>query len=177
MYDLWKGGQQDSDTLSMLAAQYKRRALHDNAGTPRKTPDAELLACARDLYLEAFRRNLEDYYPAINAAYLCVLLGASDVAKGRTLAGHIFDLWEKQAGKDWWLASTLAEALLLEQKYDDACRCLEQALGRCKPTSFQLEATRAQVALYQRYAADEDDRAGAARFHQILVERLAKATA
>ena len=99
MYGLWTSGVQDSDTLCMLAAQYKRRALYNEDGQVQpKESNRHLLERARDLYLEAFRRDITNYYSAINAAYLGVILGGDDSGKGRSLANYIITAWKSDFG-------------------------------------------------------------------------------
>ena len=68
VYGLWQAGHHDAETLSMLAAQYKRRALYaGNADFDPETMNYELLHRAKNLYLEAFRIEIDNYYPVINA--------------------------------------------------------------------------------------------------------------
>lgn len=57
VYSLWSLGVKDSDTLSMLAAQYKRKALISSSGiiNSADTINYDLLKRATALYVEAFR--------------------------------------------------------------------------------------------------------------------------
>lgn len=153
MYGLWKTGKKDSDTLSMLAAQYKRRAVGADSEVAPDRVNLVLLRRARDLYIEAFRRKFSDYYPAINAAYLDRILEHltdSGTGKGIKLAQHIYNSWRdtREEEMDWWLASTLAEAELLQEDYDESRNLFSEALSKYSPDEFERAATRDQISLY-----------------------------
>lgn len=156
VYGLWQIGMKDSDTLSMLAAQYKRRALFNEAGDVcRASINIELLIKAKDLYLEAFRRNIEDYYPAINAAYLYRILGAQENIQGMKLAQYVSISWIKREGENWWLDSTLAEALLLQDFFAAAYLTFERALQLHQPDSFERASAVDQIGTYARLTGNE----------------------
>ncbi len=149
VYSLWQQGMKDSDTLSMLAAQYKRRALVGTDDTISiDKVNRELLLKAKDLYLEAFRRNIEDYYPAINAAYLYRFLGGSESDNGIKLARYVMDSWQNREGENWWLDSTLAESLILQDSLPKAEVTFAKALDRHHPDSFERSATITQINTY-----------------------------
>ena len=161
VYSLWQQGMKDSDTLSMLAAQYKRRALVDQddsilVGTVNK----ELLHRAKDLYLEAFRRNIEDYYPAINAAYLYRFLGGSESETGIKLARYVMNSWHGQEGENWWLDSTLAESQILQDCLDEASETFARALERHHPDSFERSSVIAQISTYATLLGKEKELEG-----------------
>ncbi|MZP31008.1 hypothetical protein GTO91_14920 [Heliobacterium undosum] len=149
VYGLWQSGVRDSDTLSMLAAQYKRRALYgDGTVVAKASINKNLLCRARDLYLEAFRINIEDYYPAINAAYLYKIIAGIELGRGNRLALYILDVWGERRGEDWWLDSTLAEAEMLLENYEDCITGFQEAIERHKPDAFQRKAVHEQISLY-----------------------------
>ncbi|MGB1110290.1 MAG: tetratricopeptide repeat-containing protein, partial [Gammaproteobacteria bacterium] len=151
VYSLWQRGLRDGDTLSMLAAQYKRRAFVDANGEPREEPERELLERAFDLYLEALRIDLGNYYPAINAAYLGIMLNTeSNAGKGRKLAQYLLNTWSDSPDKDWWLSSTLAECELLMGDAETAREKMEKAINDTHPDSFDLQSTRQQIELFSR---------------------------
>jgi class 3 adenylate cyclase len=149
VYGLWQLGAKDSDTLSMLAAQYKRRAIFEE-GELLRVQDVrlELLTRARDLYLEAFRLNIEDYYPAINVAYLYKMLGGLEAGKGTKLAGYIVQAWSNKRGENWWMDTTLAEAELLHDDLESAIEMLHSAIQRHNPSVFDRKATAEQIRIY-----------------------------
>ncbi|MHC6202865.1 tetratricopeptide repeat-containing protein [Breznakiellaceae bacterium SP9] len=149
IYGLWQSGHHDSDTLSMLAAQYKRRSLYgDNEAVSSKTINHDLLNRALNLYIEAFRLNIEDYYPVINAAYIYMMLGGSEKKKGRKLAQYIIASWGNLKDNDWWRKATIAEAQLLLGAYIESEHAFKEAVETGKPDKFMLEATREQIKIY-----------------------------
>lgn len=155
MFGLWHSGHQDADTLSMLAAQYKRRAIFGKSQTEsidKVKPDKiniEMLKRACKLYVEAFRKNIDEYYPAINAAYLYLLID-EEPGKGRNLASLILKRWETPEEKDWYLASTLAEAEMLVKDPEDVLKAFKKAVEQYEPTVFQLHATLEQIKIYAK---------------------------
>jgi len=152
VYGLWQLGAKDSDTLSMLAAQYKRRAIYEN-GELLNSEEVriELLTRARDLYLEAFRLNIEDYYPAINVAYLYKMMGGMEAGKGTKLAGYILQAWNSKQGENWWIDSTLAEAELLQDDFESALQLFKLAIERHDPSIFDKKATSEQIKIYAHF--------------------------
>ena len=162
VYWLWRQHPGDSDVLSMLAANYKRRALFGGNldesvdKLSRDSIDRRLLTRARNLYLEAFRLNIDDYYPAINAAYLYKMLGGKEVGQGNKLATHIRVVWGKDKGRDWWTDATLAEAELVLGDYDAANSELKDAIATHEPNIFELQSTLLQIRIHAALV-DEDD--------------------
>lgn len=149
IYGLWNAGYQDSDTLSMLAAQYKRKGLYGKDNLVSKdTLNFDLLSRAKNLYIEAFRINIEDYYPAINAAYLYRIIGGKESGKGNKLAQYIISSWGIRKGESWWLDSTLAEAELLQEDIEEAEKQFKTAIQLHNPDRFQKTSTLEQVKLY-----------------------------
>jgi len=150
MYDLWQSGKQDSDTLCMLAAQYKRKALFDqeNKIQSREQMDRPLLERSYKLYLEAFRRDLDSYYAAINAAYNGVILSGAVKEAGK-LAKYIKIVWMKDQGQNWWKDATLAEAEMLEGGYRKSLQWFQKALQAHNPPSFERASTATQIEIFQ----------------------------
>lgn len=157
LYSLWRNIEDEkskdaSEILAMLAAQLKRRALMKNGNEPlsRSKLNRQMLEKAANLYLEAFRLNIADYYPAINAAYLQVMMGGEWEESGKDLAQYILTVWSKDKGKTHWLDFTLAECLLLEGKFEEATAELEAAIDKHIATLgvFDIEATKIQVLQY-----------------------------
>lgn len=153
IYGLWSFGLRDSDTLSMLAAQYKRKALDYKDGKINiDNINSSLLIRAKELYLEAFRLNISDFYPAINAAYLYKIIGGTETGKGTKLASYIINVWTpiSKTKSDWWLHSTLAEAELLQDDYEAFLTKLKEAIEKCKPNIFNKTSTREQLIIYEQ---------------------------
>lgn len=161
MYGLWHSGAKDTDTLCMLAAQYKRRAIYGEVKDDNKTLDRDtsinksLLNRAGKLYLEAFRRDINQYYPAINAAYIYIIMKDKYAGKGRQLARYIKQTWSKDKGDNWWLDATLAEAEMLSADIEEAEKDFEQAIKKHTPSAFELSSTYEQIDLYAKLADEE----------------------
>lgn len=157
IYTLWSSGHKDPDTLSMLAAQYKRRAIYGDNQKPlhELTTDEinhNLIERSCRLYIEAFRLNLDDFYPAINAAYLYKMFGGQYAGAGGTkLAHYITVAWGHRKGESWWLDATLAEAELILDDYALAYNEITQAIARHTPGNFELMATHEQISLYAHF--------------------------
>jgi class 3 adenylate cyclase len=158
VYGIWQSGACDSDSLSMIAAQYKRRALFgQNESIVKDDINYQLLHRAKNLYIEAFRKNIEDYYPAINAAYLYRMLGGSEKGRGTKLAAYIATSWRQIQGENWWIDATLAEAELLVDDFERALPRFEEALERHKPSVFERESTRTQILSYSTVSGLADE--------------------
>ncbi len=151
VYGLYVTGNKDSDTLSMLAAQYKRRALMDGTTVlPIKKINKDYLNRAVDLYLSAFRLNIDDYYPAINCAYLYKIDDNETTGKGNKLAAYIYSAWKNKKGEDWWLDATLAETKLLQGDYEKAFELLNEAVNKHNPTMFNKQSVKEQISIYAK---------------------------
>ena len=155
VYGLWQSGMKDPDTLSMLAAQYKRRALSNGTEFSKENINIDLLTRSKDLYLEAFRINIDDYYPAINVAYLYKMIGGLFSGKGVKLATYIVDAWGDREGKEWWLDSTLAEAELLLEDYEEFEIKMLKAIDKYRPDYFERKAVSEQIQIYAIVTSSE----------------------
>jgi class 3 adenylate cyclase len=151
IYGVWQLGNKDSDTLSMLAAQYKRRALFDtdNNLLSKNKINQQLLDRALSLYIEAFRLNIEDYYPAINIAYLYKILGGDNSGKGNRLAQYIIDTWA-ELEDDWWLASSILECEIIIEDFENLDSKFENIISKYSPSNFDKQATFTQIELYAK---------------------------
>ena len=132
----------------MLAAQFKRQAIiKDKQILSIDEVDEDVLKRAVSLYLEAFKYNFDDYYPAINAAYLLVILGGKTALYGRKLAQYIKATWDEEKGSSHWLDFTLAEAALVDGFYEDALVGFKGALERHSKTIgiFDIDSTKTQI--------------------------------
>jgi len=130
------------DNISLEARLYKDQFLK------AKDPGikTQLGKKARDLYLEAYRIN-NNYYPAINAATLSMIIG--DQSACRRLAEEVLTLCgpvaSSDGSEDYYLDVTRAEANLLLGKNDEvgpalaqACRGHAQDYGKLSTTWKQL---------------------------------------
>jgi tetratricopeptide (TPR) repeat protein len=158
IYGVWQLNNKDSDTLSMLAAQYKRRALTDENGNfvNKENINLELLERALNLYIEAFRLDIEDYYPAINIAYLYKIMGGVQAGRGNKLANFIQKTWQNYDEKDWWLDITLLECDIIQDDLENIDIKLDKLLNQYKPNYFEKRAVLEQIDLYKHFV-DIDD--------------------
>ena len=158
IYGVWQLNNKDSDTLSMLAAQYKRRALINESGDfiDKDNINLELLERALNLYIEAFRLDIEDYYPAINIAYLYKIMGGVQAGRGNKLANFIQKTWQNHNEKDWWLDITLLECDIIQDDLENIDIKLDKLLNQYNPNYFEKKAVLEQINSY-KYFVDIDD--------------------
>lgn len=156
IYGVWQLNNKDSDTLSMLAAQYKRRALYseDNILLDKKDINSDLLKRSLSLYIEAFRLNIEDYYPAVNIAYLYKIIGGIEEGKGVKFANYISSTWKHEKGKDWWIDSTLLECEIISSDFENLDKQFQEIVEEHKPNYFQKKSTYTQIELYSHLVGD-----------------------
>ncbi|WP_349346599.1 adenylate/guanylate cyclase domain-containing protein [Priestia megaterium] len=165
LYSLWqsisdKSSKDAYDILSMLAAQFKRRATiphHKDSQRPSYI-DIELLKSATNLYLAAFKISPDEYYPAINAAYLYKIiekLGHTQLqvksGTGTKLANYILKTWgEGHMKGNWWLDATLSEAYMLKGDFQKAKEAFQYAVKNHenKVKMFEVEGTKMQIEQY-----------------------------
>lgn len=164
LYSLWqsiddKNSKDAYDILSTLAAQFKRRALASRPGDVK----IDLLNRAKGLYLTAFKINPQEYYPAINAAYLYRMteeLGhEQSEAIGKKLAAYIIKTWGKPGiERNWWLDASLAEAKILQGRFSEAAADFREAMGEYvnKTKMFEIESTKAQIEQYLKVVGLEE---------------------
>lgn len=161
MYGLWQSGAGDADTLSMLAAQYKRRALHGEDGRllPKGEINIELLTRSRNLYIEAFRRDISSFYSLLNAAYIMSFV-CDPLVGCATFTRYLIDAFEPnnpEDYEDWWHAAAIAEAELLSGEIAIACKLFRQATKQFDPKPFELDSTRKQIELYAHLTGKSDE--------------------
>lgn len=152
IYGVWQLGDKDSDTLGMLAAQYKRRALFtkENQLKVGNNINIELLKRSLSLYIEAFRLNIEDYYPAINIAYLYKIIGGPEKGRGIKLAQYIVSTWKNSPKSDWWLDTTLLECEIIMGDCENLDIKFNQAIEKHSPNYFEKKSTFTQIELYSK---------------------------
>lgn len=152
IYGVFQLENKDSDTLSMLAAQYKRRALFDknNKLVEYDNINTELLKRSLSLYIEAFRLNIEDYYPVINIAYLYRIMGGVEKGKGVKLADYIKSTWAWSKGSDWWIDTTLLECEIVMEDFENLDREFELLIEKHNPNYFEKKSTYTQLEIYSK---------------------------
>ncbi len=160
MYCLLQADMDDFDTISMLAAQFKRRALfgdkpnNENQKINKEQIDYNLLKIAMELYLEAYRKKIDAYYPAINAAYLQKMLKIKDALP---FADYISQRWEKERDPDWYYYSMQAETQLIADRFDEAKKLMERAIRLGKPDNFKRQSTLVQIKQYLKVVGLESE--------------------
>ncbi len=152
IYGVFQLENKDSDTLSMLAAQYKRRAFFNNKDKLLAYDDinSELLERALSLYIEAFRLNIEDYYPAINIAYLYKIMGGMNEGKGIKFAEYIKSTWALNKGSDWWIDTTLLECEIIIKDYENLDKEFQLLIEKHTPNYFEKKSTYTQLEIYSK---------------------------
>ncbi len=177
---------QEPEVLTLLASNYKRKALSDpsnnNEWIDKKLIDAELLTKAITIYYESYgnKEDKEKYYDAINLAYLLKIadsleleldeleekIGAIEVERlYKELSLH----WRVDDRK-WWEVSSDAEFLMLLGKTDLAISKINDFLEfKYDPkNTFNIEATLRQLEMYLHFV----DESNAKKFYEYLVESL-----
>jgi tetratricopeptide (TPR) repeat protein len=117
---LCERGERDPETLGI----YGRTWMDRYARSGEKND----LRQSRDLYAEAFDYAPDDYYTGINAAAKSVFL--DDRKEAARYAGAVRELVGTSAKPgDYWLTATVAEVLLIEEKYAEAGAMYEAAVA------------------------------------------------
>lgn len=158
IYGVFQLENKDSDTLSMLAAQYKRRALFDKNDKllNYENINTELLERSLSLYIEAFRLNIEDYYPAINIAYLYKIMGGMNEGKGIKFAEYIKLTWGWSKGKNWWIDTTLLECEVIIKDFENLDKEFESLITYHKPNYFEKKAVYMQLEIYSKFTGTNE---------------------
>lgn len=131
------------DNLSLEARLYKDQFLKAKEPGIRTALGKK----ARDLYLEAYRIN-NNYYPAINAATLSLIIGDPDACQH--LAQEVLKLCEQSSSsdeEDYYLDVTRAEANLLLGKDDAITPGLSRAYQSHSHDYGKLSTTWKQLSL------------------------------
>jgi class 3 adenylate cyclase/tetratricopeptide (TPR) repeat protein len=112
----------------------------------------ELLSRAFEYYNRAFEIEPRDYYPGINAASIALLKGNRDAATN--LAKQVIEICQAQPENDrdtYWNKATVAEALAVLDKREEAGRAYRGAVSSGKPKLRDLASTRKQARLLSRH--------------------------
>jgi tetratricopeptide (TPR) repeat protein len=134
-------GAADSETLSLLGRTWKDDWLASR--------DAEVLKRSRDAYERAYAMPSTDpAYPGINVATLALLAG--DTATAQRVAEEVRGYCEKLAAggpPDYWNQATLAEALAVLGRIDEAAQAYGEAVRLGNGNLRELSSTRRQARL------------------------------
>jgi hypothetical protein len=116
---LYEEGERDPETLGIYARTWMDR--YDLSKDPKD------LRNSRNYYAEAFARTDDDYYTGINAAAKSLLL--DDPALADIYAARVSKIvGDDPAAGDYWKTATIAEALLIRQKYGAAAVMYQHAI-------------------------------------------------
>ncbi len=118
----------------------------------------EALSSAYRAYAKIYEDS-GDAYPGINAASLALISGRKKQAQA--LASSIIALREISNPKDYYDAATLAEALLINERVDEAAAALYMASRLPDANSGAKSSTNRQLALLARILGLDADRENA----------------
>jgi len=160
---------ENPEILTLLASNYKRKALYDEKGGlyPRDSLDInmDLLGRALVSYQESYRLKEQDkYYDAINIAYLKAILSALEEDKeeiderSEIMALHkeLHNNGWKINNDNWWEVSVEIEFFVLEGNVDYAIAKLNEYLDfNTDLNRFDIETTIRQLELYVHFTDDK----------------------
>jgi class 3 adenylate cyclase/tetratricopeptide (TPR) repeat protein len=134
------------ETLGLLGRTFKDQWYADPANTAA-------LDSAFKWYRQAFDISPPDYYPGINAAALALL--RDDKEGACALASRVLKICEEKlikANPDelYWLRVTIAEALLILQRPEEASKAYRQATEIENLSTRELSSTRKQARLLSK---------------------------
>lgn len=113
---------------------------------------------SRNYYAEAFEKAPDDYYTGINAASKSIFL--EEVDKGKAFAEKVELLTgNKAVPGDYWRTATIAEVLLIQEKYKDAAEMYQQAID-IAPTEIRSHESSWKQAktLIDKLPGDDDEK-------------------
>ncbi len=151
LQDLFEAGQQDNETLGLLARTHKD--LWQQATDPTIRDHHLQLAAKR--YRQAYELT-HSIWTGINAATLTLVMGRID--RAQALARNVRDLCyqalqgvELQACQDYWLLATLGEAALVLGEWSEAEDCYGQAVQVGQGRFGDLSSSRRNALLLIEY--------------------------
>lgn len=154
---------QEPEILTLLASNYKRKALYNSNGTLKSKGEVNisLLQTAHQLYEEAYALSKDDkYYHAINIAYIILIIDAieqNNEKKKRqreiaTLYNELLKSGFPSDKQNWWQITTQIEFLLLMKRDSEAFDVFESY--NSTPEAFEVETTIRQLELYTHFTRD-----------------------
>jgi class 3 adenylate cyclase/tetratricopeptide (TPR) repeat protein len=155
---LYREGHDDEETLGLLARTHKDLAAQADSPAERQRH----LRKAHRLYSKAYR-NWGGYWTGINAATLaCVLAEKNRAAR---LAAEVETQCRRKlrglnanSAERYWVLSTLGEAALAQQKWDDAEYWYSDAVQAAASDWGSLQSTRNNMRLLLRYLGADPGR-------------------
>lgn len=160
---------ENPEILTLLASNYKRKALYGEEGSlyplDSSAINMDLLGRALVSYQESYNlREQDKYYDAINIAYLKGILSALEEDKEELgFRGEIKDFHQelrkngwKVNNDNWWETSIEIEFLVLEGNVSSARAKLNEYLDLNKDlNTFDIETTIRQIELYVHFTDDK----------------------
>jgi len=157
------------EVITLIASNYKRKALFDENGDYREKEDinknnSDLLAQSLALYDEAYelKDSQEKYYDAINFAYLYKIVDAiegeeSEDSRVSELYKELKQVWRIN-NNSWWEVISNAEFLMLTGDTGRAISNVQLFLGQDsnKISNLDMEGTLRQLRIYIHFTEDEN---------------------
>jgi hypothetical protein len=165
LYKVVKYHLQDPEIITLMASNFKRKALYHAFGVLNHPDqvDVDMVAKALSLYRESYAIKLPEnrYYDAINIAYLIAILrhiegGASEddiFNEIRELYDKTMQQWSPDAD-NWWEVSTQMEFMVLLKDLDGAAKIFELYEQQHAPMDFEIHATIRQLELFVHFTQD-----------------------
>lgn len=163
------------EIITLIASNYKRKALFDENGEYRDKKDInnhDLLAQSLTLYDEAYelKDSQEKYYDAINFAYLYKIIDAIEGQDSKDnrineLYNELKKLWRID-NNIWWEVISNAEFLMLLGNTSKAIENVELFLGQNsnKISHLSMDGTLRQLKMYIHFTNDNN----AIKFYEYL---------
>jgi tetratricopeptide (TPR) repeat protein len=160
---------QEPEILTLLASNYKRKALNINS---KDKIDMELITSALCLYEDAYRLKPDNakYYDAINLAYLYNIVDTIEIEYANkqeieSLYKELLRIWRIDK-TNWWEVCSEAEMLMLLGRVDLAILKIGDFLENYQVKPFEIDATTRQIKFYIYFTGDKN----AQRFLDYLEE-------
>lgn len=154
---------QEPEVITLMASNYKRKALNDTNGwVNANTIDKDLLFKSFSLYHDAY--NIKDiqsrYYDAINIAYLNNIIDSiepdfTDKLAIKELYSELLQAWTPSPS-NWWEVSSKAEFLVLIDKLDLSLSEISFFLESNNVEPFEIESTLRQLEMYLHFVNDKN---------------------
>lgn len=136
---LYAAGERDPETLGIYGRTWMDRYAKSN--------DISDLVQSRELYAEAFEKAPDDYYTGINAAAKSVFIGTdNDLQKADDFAIRVLQITGTvPVLGDYWKTATIAEAFLIQKKYEESGDMYEKAVAMARSETGSHESTFTQA--------------------------------
>jgi len=156
---LYEEGHRDEETVSILARTFKDMGFAPAVDAASRT---NALQHAFALYHESFKAT-GGYYPGINAATLAAVLGRREDA--RSIATQVredcldrLQRLEELRESEYYLTATLAEALLILERHDEALERYRRTAELAGRNFRDIHSTRRNARLLQQAMNAHDSR-------------------